>query len=270
MAENDKGAEGAGTLVTDLTRAPSTVAPAGATTPPDTALQAADDTPPAANLPGWTTSTTKNLRADPRFVAYASKHKTLDEALQASIDMEEKAGKLVAIPDGKETDEERAAFYTRLGVPAKPADYKLDLDPRIGVDKKQVEEYQALAHSMHMTNDQANTFFKLANERAAKEMESFRARNDEAKAQVQSVLRKEWGDKYNEEVAILSRGVRAYGGEELIADAEATGMGNKLSFIRLLHKLGRTTLEDSVDRSRGGTGTANKDPASVLYPNQVK
>jgi len=266
METDDKGAQGTGTLVTDLAKETGMVPPASDTTPPVTAQPSQDSTQPAAELPGWTTSTTKTLRADPRFAAYASKHKTLDEALQASIDMEEKAGKMVAIPGEKATDEEKTAFYGKLGVPAKPADYKLDLDPKMSVDKKQVEEYQKLAHSMQLTNEQANAFFKTANESAAREIQAFKARNNDEKMQVQETLKKEWGEKYASEVAIMTRGIKAYGGEDLLKDAEATGMGNKLSFIRLLHKLGQTTVEDSVSRATGGP-QSQQDVAKTLYPN---
>ena len=67
--ENDRGAGGGSTLATDLASDPAAnVPPKGEpTTPPAKDPPPADSTQAPADLPGWTTSTTKNLRADPRF-----------------------------------------------------------------------------------------------------------------------------------------------------------------------------------------------------------
>jgi len=260
-----QGTQGGSTLVTELA---GNVASQGQGAPAQEPAQASQGNQPGpVELPGWTAATTKVLRSDPRFTAYASKFKSLDDAVKSSLDLEEKIGKMVAIPDEKAPDQDKAAFWAKLGVPEKPTDYKLDIPKDMDVDETQVEEYKALAHKFRMNNDQASAVFKLAAERASKEIEAFRARNDQAKQEVEQTLKREWGDKYDEQRAILARGIQAYGSPELLKDADATGMGNKTSFIKLLHRFGQLTQEDSALKRPGGGGRSQRDPAEVLYGN---
>ena len=267
---DDKGAAPTGTLVTDLAADPTTGKETTTTT--EQTIPAAEPAKPAdktqaPELPSWTTSTSKLLRNDPRFATWASKFKTLDEAVTSSIEQDEKVGKLVSIPNEKSSDQERADFYTKLGVPAKPEDYKLDIGEDSTVDAKAVEEFKKLAHAHHMTNETANSFFKQAEERMNGEIAAYRARTNELKQETANALKKEWGSRYDAECAVLVRGLRAFGGEDLIRDAEATGMGNKLSFLKLLHRLGQMSQEDSATQKPGG-GAATRSAASVLYPDK--
>lgn len=271
MNANDRGAEGAGSLVTDLANekpeqqnvppkaAPAQEAPKGNTTPPPV-------------LPNWTTSASKETRADPRFVAYASKHESLDAALKASIELEEKLGSMVAIPGKDATEEERSAVYEKLGiklpdVPKDPAGYKIEADPKMKVDAKELDEFKALAHSLHMTQEQAQGMFKLAGERAMKAIEAFNTQTAEERKGVETQLRKEWGEQYEAQRAVFVRGLRAApGSQELIADAAKTGMGNKASFVRLIHWIGTMQQEDKT-ATRAPAGGAKTDAAATLYPN---
>jgi len=267
--QDDKGTTSTGTLVTDLAADKTP----GTPPTPDTTAPAAEPAKPAGNttapeLPSWTTSTSKNLRSDPRFGTWASKYKTLDEAVTSSIEQEEKVGKLVAIPDEKSSDEEKAGFYSKLGVPAKAEDYKIDMGEDSTVDPKAVEEFKKLAHAHHMTNESANSFFKLAEERMENEIAAYRARTNEEKAATANALKNEWKADYDKNVAQAIRGLRAFGAEDLIKDAEATGMGNKLSFMKLLHKIGGLSLEDSATHKPGGSAPA-RSAASVLYPEKT-
>jgi hypothetical protein len=206
-------------------------------------------------------------------MAYASKHQSLDDALKASIELEEKIGSMVAIPGKDASEEERAAVLEKLGikmpeVPKTPAEYKLTADPKMKVNDAEVEEYKALAHSLKLTQEQAQEMFKLAGERAIKAIEAHNAQTAEQRKTVEAELKKEWGDKYEEQRAIFARGLRAVpNSDQIIADAAATGMGNKASFVRLLHWVGTMSLEDRVGGGSGAGGVKDSDPAETLYPN---
>jgi len=232
---------------------------------------AKDKTTPPAALPNWTTSASKETRADPRFMAYASKHQSLDDALKASIDLEEKIGSMVPVPGKDATEEERAAILEKLGIkapeyPKTPADYKLEADPKMKIDAAQLDEYKTLAHSLKMTQEQAAAMFKLAGERAIKAVEAFNTQTAEKKASVEAELKKEWGKDYAAQRAVFVRGLKALpNSEAIVADAAATGMGNMASFVRLIHWVGTMTIEDKASgRAPGG---ASQDPAETLYPN---
>ena len=278
MTTNDRGAGGAGSIATDLANEPGQQQDPGAggqQQPPaggqaNEGAGAAGNTP--AGLPNWTTSASKETRADPRFAAYASKHKTLDEALKASIDLEEKIGSMVAIPGENATEEERAAVLEKLGVkapeiPKTPSEYALTAAEGMTVDAAEVEEYKALAHSLKLTQDQAQQMFKLAGERAIKATEAYNAKIATDKAAVEAELKKEWGADYEGQRAIFARGLKAAPNyKQLLADATETQMGNKASFVRLMHWVGSMSLEDHVGGGPGGP--VKESPADILYPNQ--
>jgi len=219
---------------------------------------------PTEALPGWTNATTKELRSDPRFNAFASKFKTFDEAVKSAIEIESKIGKMVAIPDDKSTPEEKAEFFKRFGVPSKPEQYKLEKSKDYEYDEAQVGEFAKLAHSMNLSQEQANAMFKAVNERGAQAIIEHQARSEAAKAEVESSLKKEWGGDYDQNVEVMRRGLRFYGDKDLLADAARTGMGNSAAFVRLFHKLGLTVREDSAV-SRSGVKVSDKSTADIFY-----
>lgn len=263
--KSDRGEGGGSTLATDL--ATENAAQPSETTTPE-AEGAQGNTSEAPTLPGWTTSTTKTLRADPRFAGWAAKHNTLDEAILHSISLEEKVRGMVAIPGEDASDEERGTFYKAQGVPDSPEGYTIDPGKGLEVDKKQLEEYKALAHKLHLNQSQAQEFFTMAAERALGEIQAFKKAQDEAKEETTAVLKKEWGADYEKERSVIARGLASFQHRsQLLKDAEATGMGNKASFIRLLHALGKTQLEDSA-LARPGTAGAKKRASEVLYSHE--
>lgn len=269
MGELDRGASGS-SVATDLVDGKTDNKGADNTDGKDQNTAAGDTQGDAGqatqgDLPGWTTSTTKNLRADQRFAAWASKYKTLDDAILHSIELEEKAGKMVELPDENAKEEAKEAFFEKLGVPKKPEDYKLDIDKNLEVKEEDINNFKNIAHALHLTQKQANDFFKLANEKAIKAIEDFTAANEKAKQETAQALKKEWGDRYEEERSVVARGVRyAPNSAQLLKDAEETGMGNRLSFIKLLHKLGQISLEDSA-AFKVSQGGRQKSDAEVLY-----
>jgi len=164
----------------------------------------------------------------------------------------------------------KANLDEKSSIPSKPEDYKLDVDPKVGVDPKQVEEFKAVAHSLKLNNDQANAFFKLAGERAIKAIQDFKAGIDTAHETTTATLKKEWGADYEKEWSVLKRGMSAYASKELLAEADRTGMGNSVHFIKLLHRLGQLTREDSALVKPGSVGSSKSAAATDLYPTMQK
>jgi hypothetical protein len=268
-----EGAKGAGSFATNLvqeTAGSGSKAPAlqdGAQGDKSSSAQGQGDTS-TGDLPGWTSAVTKDLRADPRFAAFAGKFKEgkLDDVVKSAMDAEAKMGTMAAIPNEKSTPEERAAFYTKLGVPEKPEGYKLEKQPDLTYDEGQIKEFQTMAHKLGLSNDQANAMFKEINGRAQKALQDYQTRTDEARVAIETGLKTEWGQKYDENLQVVTRGLKAFAPKDLLADAEATGMGNRKSFIQLFHKLGLTVKEDSAIHPMGAAKGSGKSTAEIFYP----
>jgi hypothetical protein len=227
-------------------------------------------------LAGWTSATTKELRADPRFNDYASKFKSVDDVVKSAMELESKAGSMVSIPGEKSTPEERAAYYERMGVPKEPDGYEFEKDPSIEYDEADLASFKALAHELHLSQDQAKAMFAKASESAGsllkgnQEQQAAAAKQEaEARAQektdVEKTLRKEWGGDYNVNRELVKRGIARFASPELLALASAKGMGNQPSFIRMFQQLGSLVREDSALLDGSG-GSSRKNIADVMYP----
>lgn len=228
---------------------------------------------PTPELPGWTNATTKELRADPRFAAFASKFKSFDDAVKSAIELESKIGSMASIPGKESKPEEIAEFYQKLGVPEKPEGYDLKKHEGLAYSDENLAEYREFAHKLHLTKEQAAAMFDMVNERAAKELQDFAAKkqreSEEAVAGCESTLKQEWGASFDKNLATTRRGLAAYADKDLMNDAAATGMGNSPAFLRLFFRLGQLTQEDSTAHRAPGGRPGAKPLEDVLYPKKA-
>lgn len=281
QASQVQGQEGSGSLLTgstpDQTATPATSAPAA---PPSTDGQdkGSASAQPAA-LPGWASAVTKELRADERFQNLASKYKSLDEYAKAHIALEAKLGNSVQIPGEKATDEERASFHARLGVPKDPKDYVLEqpeLPAGLEYDQTVAEGYRKVASDLHLTADQAKALYAWNNERT---LSAFKAQQDAA-AEAQAVaradqrraveatvkeLRSQWGSGFDTELSRATRLVTEMDARipGLKADLERTGFGNSRSGIMLLHTIASQFADHRMVEGEGSSGVV--DAARAMF-----
>ncbi len=225
----------------------------------------------ATELPGWTNATTKELRADPRFSAFAAKYKSFDEAVKSALELEAKAGTMVSLPTDKSSPEEVADFYERFGVPKTPEGYELEKDKGLEYTDESLKEFRAMAHGLHLTKDQAKEMFRQINASAAKTLKEYgekqRANEDAAAAACEGTLKKAWAEGYAENLEVAKRGMGAFATADLLKEAERTGMGNSPAFLQLFFELGKTVREDS-SVYRPAHGKTPKAPEDILYPSK--
>jgi hypothetical protein len=272
----DAGAKGAESFVTSLVNGKdgsgSTPAlPDGAQSGQPAKDQGASAKPATeTQLAGWTAATTKELRADPRFVAWASKFESFDAAVKSAMELESKAGAALTPLTDKSTPEEIAAYHERIGAPKTADEYELTENKELsGTDMK---AWKDKAFSLHLTREQAAGLWKDASESAVKVLADFRAKESQARAQArtdtESTLKKEWGDNYGKQVDAFNRALSKYGDKDLLRDLDASGAGNKASIVRFLARIGAELQEDTAIRSQTGTTgpLTEEKAASILYP----
>jgi hypothetical protein len=223
-----------------------------------------------SELPGYVAGFSKGLKADQKAMDYASKFKTLDDAIRAGMEAESKIGGMVGIPGKDATPEEKAAYLKKIGydVPDKPEDYELTLDKRLEQDPAEIAEFKATAKALGLTKDQAKSLYLMTQEAALKDVIAYREAQAAAVRDVEASLHKQWGEEYPVQVENAQRALRAYGSKDLAQDIEEVGIGNKASFIQFLARIGKITREDSAAAKAGGQGGGEKSAAELLYPNQ--
>ena len=229
---------------------------------------------PTPELPGWTQATTKELRADPRFAAFASKFKSFDEAVKSALELEAKIGGMVSLPGKESKPEDIADYYKKIGVPEKPEGYDLKKKEGIDYSDESLAEFRALASKFHLTQEQAAGMFEAANETAAKALADYAAKQQqnaqEAVTNCEASLKKEWGTSFDVNLDSARRGMAAYADKELLNDAARTGMGNSPAFMKLFARIGQLVREDSTaHRAPGGRGEG-KPLEEIMYPEQKR
>lgn len=166
-------------------------------------------------------------------------------------------------PNDKWGQPEWDNFYRELGRPETPdkyPDHSVKLPEGLELDPQSLADAKKALHEAGLTPKQAQKALDyhvnlLAREHAAQKVEAEK-RTTEAK----TALREAWGPETDANLALARAAVLQHGGQELLKELEANGLGNSVPLIKMLHKVATMTKEDI---SSGGAGSflAGKDRA---------
>ena len=164
-------------------------------------------------------------------------------------------------PGGEATDEEVEKFYEDIGVPKEFEDYEkgigeLKIPESIEADKEFMDEALNQAFEMHMFPFQIEGMLQWYYGRLAETQEQINA--DELKQSDDALqqLKRDWGANYRTNTAIVDKALTALGGDELLDWAESVGVANDVTFLRMMHSIGKNLTEDMVLQGvpvKGGT-----------------
>ena len=211
------------------------------------------------SLPAWVQQLPKKqvekLAADPNSAARLSAYKSLDEFVQASLDAAASNGQQLSIPGKDSAPGEVQAFYERLGKPKAESEYAF---------AKNSPDFARAAFAANLSASQAEALYgaSLAQlDDARKGIQAALARDYQA---TDALLQKEYGEKYDEAIALMQRGmgINSQTGE-LSPVAQSlinAGLAGKPEIVRAFIELGRSVSEGTAPSGRAG-GTR---PASIM------
>lgn len=254
MAEGD-GSGGGGTGATGATGAAGTAAAAAAaatTTAATTAAMTAAATPA-----DWHAELPEDLRD----AAKTFKHPA--DAVKSARDLRGKLSNALFPLDATADDTAKAEHSKRLstflGVPDAPEKYVFKNPETLpdGTDAEAVKTVQAaFAKKMHAAGvppamaQEAINFIWEFNDQKQGELATTRI---EANKAAEAAVRKAWGGKYDENLALSQRAINDYGGADLVNFLKTTGLGNNLAIANAFRDLGVYRSEDGMV---GGATTA--------------
>lgn len=161
--------------------------------------------------------------------------------------------RIVKMPTDKSTSEEWNEYYTRLGRPAKPEDYKLP------VPEGDSGEFAKTAQNwMHEAGIPAAMATKVAtkwNEYVAGQMKAAKTAQETKNSTEGAELKTEWAVDYDKNFELVDKAAHAFGMTKVQLDALRSAMGVKaaMKFMREIGvKVG--TEGDFVDPDKGGGG----------------
>ena len=178
-----------------------------------------------------------------------------DEALKSYSELEKSMGGRVKVPGEDATPEDRKAFYSKLGCPDTIDGYELDVSETVPRDESVENSLKQVA----LDNGVSKQAFEAIVKDYYGQMEASMAAGREAG---EASLKEEFGDKYDENLAIAKRFCETRS-DEFKAMLEDTGIGNNPVFVKEFVDMGRKIMSDSL--IKGDTTEANSKDYAPKY-----
>lgn len=172
---------------------------------------------------------------------------------------------LVTIPNESSTDEERAEFHRRRGVPDTVEGYKYvrgkDLPETIETSDEKIAAFAQIAKKWNLTDE---VFNGVANDYLAligKDIAAFdlieQDRGDKEFKEAETALKKKFGGAYDEKVARANLLLKKYLGQEMVAEL---GLENHPAMTEFLDRIAEDMSEDRI---KGLTKVSTPTPDAV-------
>lgn len=159
------------------------------------------------------------------------------------------------------------AAKAALAGPAVPEQYAIP--EGLKIDEGTFLAFTQVAKEGKFTQAQVDALLKFDAERSAALPGALRAEQDRVYKEGLSAMRTELGaDRYTTTVKHANDALRKYADDSTVKWLKETGLANAPALVKLLANIGSKLQEDSP-RSGDGSGTVQKDPAKVLYPNMA-
>ena len=179
------------------------------------------------------------------------------------------------LPADDAADEERAAFYNKLGRPETPDKYSFKKPEDWPEDLPYNEEFERgfreFIHKIGLPDRAAGQIYSwysgIVLEQAKKDLE----RRNALLTEGQKKMQEEWKDKFDENVKITARAVEAFGGPDLLRFLDESGLGNHPLLVKTFYNIGRAMTEDQLaDGYQAHGGRKTKAVGSLTYPSMTK
>jgi hypothetical protein len=185
---------------------------------------------------------------------------------RAHLDHLGRADSLTEIPGAHTSEEDRAAYFNRLGRPEEadgynlryPGDWPKDAPP----DPEWVKEWRQVAHDRYLTRSQSEAIFEFLNRRAMKAINGAREAHASNQAKLESTLATKWGDEAEGRTKRVSATLERIGVPEFAEFLKSTGTQSAPAVRMLLDKVGDMIGQDIVMSSDGGSQQAAEAVAS--------
>lgn len=199
--------------------------------------------PAAAPGVGWLP---QDAPADLRGFVENKGWKTPVDALTSYVNLEkligaDRAGRTVVLPGDNADPKEVAAFYDRLGRPADPKDYKLEIPPEYG-DPAFAENAGKWFHAEGLTAKQAQAVTKQYNAYVKEQLDGIKAEQSRQFQSDNDALKTEWGDAHDQNLVLARNVVRGLGLDNAAIDKLQQALGHA-GVMKLLVSIGAKTGE---------------------------
>ena len=140
--------------------------------------------------------------------------------------------------------------YNFLGRPESPDGYEVKLPDKIPEPIKAQFNDEALgnfrqkAHELGLNSEQASALVAWQAENLSGQFNAMQEQQGQSIEEGEKALREEWGRGYEQNVKFAHKAFEEYGGEELAALMDQSGLGNNPAVLKAFANIAKSTMAD--------------------------
>lgn len=159
----------------------------------------------------------------------------------------------VVVPGVNASNEEREAFFNKLGRPdLDKYEVKSNLPEGVEVDQVMVDGFKAVAHKAGILPGQAQDLMNWFNEQQTQAGTTLSDQNQADYDKSVEGLKTEWGDGYDRELIVADRALKEFATTDEIKYLNDIGITSDVNFTRLFNKIGKGLSEDTFNTESHG------------------
>lgn len=167
------------------------------------------------------------------------------------------------LPNQNSTKEEWMQLYQKLGMPSDFNEYDLKQAENNALKEDLMAEFKQTAFENNILPDQAQAMYDFLNNHTAGAIERMQQEQQEASSAAITALKEEWGDAFDQNVHTAKLAVNEFGGEDLKAYLNDTGLGNDPNIIKVFNEIGKQFFKED-------NFAADSKPAYSLSPSEAQ
>tara|TARA_R110002110_G_scaffold395613_1_gene610217 strand:- start:369 stop:1184 length:816 start_codon:yes stop_codon:yes gene_type:complete len=162
----------------------------------------------------------------------------------------------VSIPSREASQEELDTFYNKLGRPDSAEGYEAPTEnmPDIPFNSELQSQFFEEAHRIGLNKQQAGALVRWQAEQANNSIEFGNQQAEASLEKAQDTMRKEFGKAYGDKMEMAKNAALEFGGEDLVALLDKTGLGNEPAVIKAFANIGKAIMNDEVIGGGGRQG----------------
>tara|TARA_R110000772_G_scaffold45665_1_gene104482 strand:+ start:48 stop:884 length:837 start_codon:yes stop_codon:yes gene_type:complete len=167
------------------------------------------------------------------------------------------------------TDEDLDRIYGRLGRPETSDGYNLAVDGNV-ITEDIANSYRDVAHQLRLTPDQANGVLEYYKSVSQGSEEEFTQRNQQQREQIETDLKREWGQAYEQKISAAGKVIAEFANPEILEMRleDGTPVGNHPDFIKAFANIAdfrqSVTSEDTISNASANRAMTPSDAQAEI------
>jgi len=210
----------------------------------DIAPAAETDTANSGEEQTWRSSLSEDIKDN----ATLAKYDSVEKLASAHINLQSHLGRdKIAKPV---TDDDWDDVYNFLGRPESADAYQVDLPDempdfiRDQFNDETLGSFKSFAYEKGLNQEQVNALVQWQAQNMIGQHEKFNEMTEKNVFEAESALKKEWGAAYDQNLNMAKAAFSEFGGDELAALMEQSGLGNNPVVLNTFANIAKVTMPD--------------------------